>query len=140
MDEIRVLGFAGSLRRASYNRGLIRAAIESAPSGIVVDVFDLSEIPLYNQDVEDAGEPRSVDHGFGRIPEGEVVVHVEHLQGRGPDQRATAAEDAGARNTGSGGRSASVATTASEKKWKARCLILPGFLVPTSDGLASASA
>ena len=59
MDEIRVLGFAGSLRRASYNRGLIRAAIESAPSGIVVDVFDLSEIPLYNQDVEDAGEPRS---------------------------------------------------------------------------------
>ena len=31
MDEIRVLGFAGSLRRASYNRGLIRAAVESAP-------------------------------------------------------------------------------------------------------------
>ncbi len=60
MDEVRILGFAGSLRRASYNRGLIRAATDSAPTGIIVEVFDLNEIPLYNQDVEDAGEPDSV--------------------------------------------------------------------------------
>jgi chromate reductase, NAD(P)H dehydrogenase (quinone) len=60
VDEIRVLGFAGSLRRASYNRGLIRAAAEEAPAGVVVEVFDLGDIPLYNQDVEDAGEPASV--------------------------------------------------------------------------------
>jgi chromate reductase len=57
---MRILGFAGSLRRASYNRGLIRAAAEEAPPGIVVEVFDLSDIPPYNQDVEDAGEPASV--------------------------------------------------------------------------------
>jgi len=30
------------------------------PTGIIVEVFDLMEIPLYNQDVEDAGEPASV--------------------------------------------------------------------------------
>jgi chromate reductase len=60
MDEMRILGFAGSLRRASYNRGLIRAAVELAPTGIAVDVFDLGALPLYNQDVEDAGEPASV--------------------------------------------------------------------------------
>ena len=60
MDEVRILGFAGSLRRASYNRGLIRAAKEVAPTGTVVDVFDLSDVPLYNQDVEDAGEPPPV--------------------------------------------------------------------------------
>ena len=60
MEQIRILGFAGSLRRASYNRGLVRAASELAPSGIVVEAFDLSDIPLYNQDVEDAGEPASV--------------------------------------------------------------------------------
>ena len=57
---MRILAFAGSLRRASYNRGLIRAAADLAPTGINVDVFDLSDIPLYNQDVEDAGEPASV--------------------------------------------------------------------------------
>jgi len=60
VDQTRILGFAGSLRRASYNRGLIRAASELAPTGIVVDIFDLAGIPLYNQDVEDAGEPPSV--------------------------------------------------------------------------------
>lgn len=57
MAELKVLGFAGSLRRASYNRGLIRAAAESAPDGIVVETFDLGDLPLYNQDIEDAGEP-----------------------------------------------------------------------------------
>ena len=60
MADMRFLGLAGSLRRASYNRGLIRAAAELAPTGIVVDVFDLRDLPLYNQDVEDAGEPDSV--------------------------------------------------------------------------------
>ncbi len=60
VEEMRILGFAGSLRRASYNRGLIRAASELAPTGIVVDMFDLAAIPLYNQDVEDAGEPPAV--------------------------------------------------------------------------------
>jgi len=60
VDQINVVGFAGSLRRHSFNRGLVRAAAESATSGIRVEVFDLTDIPLYNQDVEDAGEPASV--------------------------------------------------------------------------------
>jgi chromate reductase len=60
VGEMRFLGFAGSLRRASYNHGLVRAAVELAPSGLIVDVFDLRDLPLYNQDVEDAGEPASV--------------------------------------------------------------------------------
>ena len=57
---MRFLGFAGSLRRASYNRGLIRAAVELAPTEIIVTAFDLGDLPLYNQDVEDAGEPAAV--------------------------------------------------------------------------------
>jgi chromate reductase len=60
VDETRILGFAGSLRGASYNRGLIRAAVDVAPAGTVVEVFELGDIPLYNKDVEDAGEPVSV--------------------------------------------------------------------------------
>jgi len=58
--EMRFLGFAGSLRRASYNRGLIRAAAELAPSEVIVETYGLGDIPLYNQDVEDAGEPAAV--------------------------------------------------------------------------------
>jgi chromate reductase len=60
VSEMTVLGFAGSLRRASYNRGLIRASAELAPAGIAVEVFDLGDLPFYNQDVEDAGEPAAV--------------------------------------------------------------------------------
>lgn len=54
------LGIAGSLRRASYNRGLIRAAIEVAPSGTTVVAYDLAEIPMFNADVETNGDPAPV--------------------------------------------------------------------------------
>ena len=45
-ETCNVLGFAGSLRRASYNRGLVRAAADVAPSGIAIQIVDLSDIPL----------------------------------------------------------------------------------------------
>lgn len=57
---MHVLGFAGSLRRGSYNRALIRAARELAPDGMEVEPFDLDGIPLFNQDVEAKGFPDSV--------------------------------------------------------------------------------
>ena len=58
--ELNILAFAGSLRRASYNRSLVRAAQEVAPAGMAVTVFDIGEIPLYNEDVESVGEPEPV--------------------------------------------------------------------------------
>jgi chromate reductase, NAD(P)H dehydrogenase (quinone) len=54
------LGIAGSLRRASYNRGLIRAAIEIAPAGTSVVPYDLAEIPIFDADVEADGDPPAV--------------------------------------------------------------------------------
>jgi chromate reductase len=54
------LGIAGSLRRASFNRGLIRAAVELAPEGTRVVSFDLADVPMYNADVEAAGDPEAV--------------------------------------------------------------------------------
>ena len=60
MEPINILAFAGSLRRASYNRGLVRAAADIAPSSVAITIYDLAGLPLYNQDVEDAGEPSSV--------------------------------------------------------------------------------
>lgn len=59
-DTIRVLGFAGSLRRASYNRALLHAAQGLAPSGMTIEIFDLGVVPLYNGDVEELGEPDGV--------------------------------------------------------------------------------
>ncbi len=54
------LGIAGSLRRGSYNRGLIRAAVDLAPSGTKVVPFDLADIPMFNADVEADGDPPAV--------------------------------------------------------------------------------
>jgi len=47
---MRILGIAGSLRRASYNRALLEAARELCPETMQLDVFDLDDIPLYNAD------------------------------------------------------------------------------------------
>ena len=58
--ELTILGFAGSLRRASYNRALLRAAQEEAPEGMRIEIFDLLDIPLYNEDVEAEGDPEGV--------------------------------------------------------------------------------
>lgn len=54
------LGIAGSLRNGSYNRGLIRAAAEAAPTGTRVLTYELAEIPMFNADVEAAGDPVAV--------------------------------------------------------------------------------
>ena len=57
---MRILGIPGSLRRLSYNRGMLLAARELAPDGIEIEITDLSPIPLYNGDVEAEGFPASV--------------------------------------------------------------------------------
>ena len=55
-----IVGFAGSLRKDSYNRALLRAAQGLAPAGMAIEVFDLIEVPLYNADIEAAGDPPAV--------------------------------------------------------------------------------
>ena len=57
---MHVLGLPGSLRAASTNRGLLRAAQELAPRGAEIEIFDLREIPPYDGDVEAAGDPEPV--------------------------------------------------------------------------------
>ena len=50
-----ILGFAGSLRKASFNRSLLRAALEMVPKDANLVTFDLEGIPPFNQDLE--GQP-----------------------------------------------------------------------------------
>jgi chromate reductase len=58
--SLRICGLAGSLRRASFNRFLLRAAAELAPPGLEIGIFDLAGVPLYNGDVEAEGDPDAV--------------------------------------------------------------------------------
>jgi chromate reductase len=58
---LKVLGIAGSLRRDSYNRAALRAAGELLPAGMELETFDIAAIPLYNEDVRQAGFPPPVE-------------------------------------------------------------------------------
>lgn len=50
--KIRIFGFAGSLRKDSYNKAIMRAAVELMPGDAEIEVFDLEGIPPFNQDFE----------------------------------------------------------------------------------------
>jgi chromate reductase, NAD(P)H dehydrogenase (quinone) len=61
MADLKVLGISGSLRKASLNTAVLRACAEIAPADMKVTVFEgLGDIPLYNQEIMDAGVPAPV--------------------------------------------------------------------------------
>jgi chromate reductase len=56
-----VLAICGSLRAASYNGGLVRAATALAPPGMTVEIYgDLATIPPYNADLDTIAPPAPV--------------------------------------------------------------------------------
>jgi chromate reductase len=61
MERFTILGIAGSLRRGSYNKMLLRAAGEELPEAARLDIFDLGGLPLFNQDLEATPPPRVRD-------------------------------------------------------------------------------
>lgn len=60
MSEPRILALPGSLRRASFNRGLLLAAKEILSGRAEVEIYSLEAIPLYNDDVRQVGYPEPV--------------------------------------------------------------------------------
>jgi len=57
---MKILAFAGSLRKGSFNKSLLRAARELSPDGMDIELFDLEGIPLFNSDLEAEGDPARV--------------------------------------------------------------------------------
>jgi chromate reductase len=47
-----IIGISGSLRQASFNTMLLRAAAAAAPPGSTIDIHSIAGIPLYDGDVE----------------------------------------------------------------------------------------
>ncbi len=72
-EKIKILAFAGSLRKGSYNKALIRAAVEVAPENVAVEVFDLEGIPPFNQEFE-ANPPQRVKEFKDKIKEADALL------------------------------------------------------------------
>ncbi|MEM1581057.1 MAG: NAD(P)H-dependent oxidoreductase [Candidatus Bathyarchaeia archaeon] len=51
-NSLLIVGFAGSVRKSSYNKMLLRAALELLPKNTKIEILDLHGLPLFNQDLE----------------------------------------------------------------------------------------
>jgi chromate reductase len=72
---IRILGIAGSLRKQSYNRAALRAAVKLVPQGTTIDVFELDGIPGFSED-EEKSPPAIVVDLKKRIRAADAVLFV----------------------------------------------------------------
>lgn len=56
MGQTRILALVGSLRAASVNRQLAEAAVQTAPEGVEITIYQgLADIPFYNEDLDVPG-------------------------------------------------------------------------------------
>lgn len=66
---MKILGISGSLRKTSFNTGLLRAAREVLGEGIQLDIRHCGDIPFYNEDLDGETKPAPVEHFFEAIRE-----------------------------------------------------------------------
>jgi chromate reductase len=72
---VRILGIAGSLRRQSYNRALLRAATQVVPEGSSIEIFEIDGIPPFSED-DEQNPPEKVKELKRRIRESDAVLFV----------------------------------------------------------------
>jgi chromate reductase len=85
LPATHVLAVCGSLRSRSYNRGMLIAAVECAPPGMAIDLFDtLAAVPSFNEDLEQAtgGGPEAVRRLRERVAhaDGLLIATPEYNQ------------------------------------------------------------
>lgn len=72
MSTLKFLGIAGSLRRLSTNKGLLRAAQSQLPEGVSLDIAELADVPFYNADLTE--KPASVQRVLAQIAAADALV------------------------------------------------------------------
>ena len=70
----KIVGIAGSLRKASINGYLLRAAASLVPQGTELELASIAGIPLFNQDELDRGMPAAVAELKERVAQADGLL------------------------------------------------------------------
>ncbi|NSL53691.1 NADPH-dependent FMN reductase [Uliginosibacterium aquaticum] len=68
----KLVGISGSLRKASCNSGLLRAAQEALPAGVTLEIADLTDVPFYNGDLTE--KPAAVKRVLAQIGAADALL------------------------------------------------------------------
>jgi len=72
---MKILAIPGSLRAASHNTALLRAAAELAPDGAELELYEgLESLPPYNEDHDTEEPPAEVARLRGEIEGADAVL------------------------------------------------------------------
>ena len=74
-DSIKILGIAGSVRKASFNKSALRAAQKLVPNGASIEIFDIDGLPGFNQD-EEKNPPAKVTELKAKIRAADAILLV----------------------------------------------------------------
>jgi chromate reductase, NAD(P)H dehydrogenase (quinone) len=53
----KIAVFVGSLRKGSFNRKMANVLIALSPESLTLEIVEIGELPFYNQDFDDEGNP-----------------------------------------------------------------------------------
>jgi chromate reductase, NAD(P)H dehydrogenase (quinone) len=84
----RIVGLAGSLRAASFNRQLLAAVAFELPPGVTLEVWDgLQDVPPFNEDIEGGPAPVAVTELRSVIGDADgVLIATPEYNGSIPGQ------------------------------------------------------
>lgn len=72
--SIKLLGVSGSLRKQSYNSGALRAIPSILPDDMTFEIADISDLPFYNNDVEQTGFPDAVKNFRTKVAAADALI------------------------------------------------------------------
>jgi len=73
---MKVLAMVGSLRKGSYNKLAFQAAMELKPAGMEISLGEIGDLPLYNDDVREAGYPPAVQRLREQVRAADALLFV----------------------------------------------------------------
>lgn len=76
-EKIKIIGFAGSMRKSSYNKSLLKTVKELFPADMEMEIVEMPDIRMYNYDIQESeGIPPSVAEIGEKIIQSDAVLIV----------------------------------------------------------------